>query len=138
VRIETVVTSSGLGFFTASYATPFSCAFALKHVFKCRSEAVRELRKGKLNRKLSRISRTPVKELAKIQKDLEEAGFQVVVHIRVGKSVEKIASLVEEEEVSLILMCAHKKNWIEVFIQGSTPFSIMRSSEKQVMILRIG
>ncbi len=77
-------------------------------------------------------------ELAKIQKDLEQAGFQVTVHIRVGNSVEKIVSLAEEEDVSLILMCAHKKNWIEEFLQGSTPFSVLKYTKKPVMILRIG
>jgi nucleotide-binding universal stress UspA family protein len=76
-------------------------------------------------------------ELAKIQKDLEQAGFRVTIHIRVGKSVEKIVSLAEEEDVSLILMCAHKKNWIEEFLQGSTPFSVVRSSKIPVMILSI-
>ncbi|MHB8163486.1 MAG: universal stress protein [Methanoregula sp.] len=77
-------------------------------------------------------------ELAKIQKDLEQAGFRVTVHIRVGSSVEKIVSLAEEEDVSLILMCAHKKNWIDEFLQGSTPFSVLKDTKKPVMILRIG
>lgn len=76
-------------------------------------------------------------ELATIQKDLDLAEFRVTVHIRVGKSIEKIVSLAEEENVSLILMCAHKKNWIEEYLQGSTPFSVVRSSRKPVMILRM-
>lgn len=77
-------------------------------------------------------------ELAKIQKDLNLAGFRVSTHIRVEKSVGKIVSLAEEEDVSLILMCAHKRNWIEEFLQGSTPFSVVRSSRRPVMILRMG
>ncbi|MDO9549610.1 MAG: universal stress protein [Methanoregula sp.] len=76
-------------------------------------------------------------ELAKIQKNLEQAGLKAAVHIRVGNSVEKIISLADEEDVSMILMCAHKKNWIEEFLQGSTPFLVVRSSKIPVMILRI-
>jgi len=77
-------------------------------------------------------------ELAMIQTDLEPAGFRVTIHIRVGNSVEKIVSLADEEEVSLILMCAHKKNWIEKFLQDSTPFAVVRSATRPVMILRMG
>jgi len=76
-------------------------------------------------------------ELATIQQDLELAGLKVTVHIRVGNSVEKIISLAKLEDVSLILMCAHKKNWIAEFLQGTTPFLVVRSSKIPVMILRI-
>jgi nucleotide-binding universal stress UspA family protein len=77
-------------------------------------------------------------ELAKIQKDLEPAAFRVTVHIRVANPVEKIEALAEEENVSLILMAAHKKNWIEDFLQESTPFSVVRNAKSPVLVLRIG
>ena len=77
-------------------------------------------------------------ELAKIQKDLEQAGFRVTVHVRVGNPVEKIEVLAEEEKVSLILMGAHKKNWIEDFLQESIPFSVVRIAKKPVLLLRLG
>lgn len=93
--------------------------------------------KGETEREIEQSITHAREELAKIQKDLGLAGFRVTVHIRVGKSVEKIISLAEEEDVSLILMCAHKKNWIEEFLQGTTPFRVVQSSKIPVMILRM-
>jgi nucleotide-binding universal stress UspA family protein len=77
-------------------------------------------------------------ELAKIQKDLEQAGFQVSVHIRVARPGENIVSLAEAENVSLILMYAHKKDWVEKFLEGSTSFSVVQSAKCPVLILRVG
>jgi nucleotide-binding universal stress UspA family protein len=77
-------------------------------------------------------------ELAKIQKDLEQAGFRVTVHVRVGNIVEKIVTLAEVENVSLILMYAHKRNWIEKFLQDSTPFSVVRNAKRPILVLRLG
>nr|WP_320160964.1 universal stress protein [uncultured Methanoregula sp.] len=76
-------------------------------------------------------------ELAKIKKDLERVGFKVTTHVRVRNPVENIVSLAEEEEVSLILMCAHKKNWISEFLQGSTTFSVVRTAKKPVLVLQV-
>jgi nucleotide-binding universal stress UspA family protein len=77
-------------------------------------------------------------ELLKIQKDLEEAGFLVTVRVRVGNAVEMIVALAEEVNCSLILMYAHKRNWIEKFLQDSTPFSVVRNAKKPVLVLRLG
>ncbi len=77
-------------------------------------------------------------ELAKIQKDLDQAGFRGTVHIRVGKPVEKIVSLAEEKDVFLIMMYAHKRNWIKKFLQDSTPFSVVRGAKRPVPVLRLG
>ena len=77
-------------------------------------------------------------ELAKIQTDLEQAGFRVTAHIRVGTPVEKIVSLAEEEDVSLILMYAHKRNWIGKFLQEATPFSVVKNAKRPVLVLRLG
>jgi nucleotide-binding universal stress UspA family protein len=76
-------------------------------------------------------------ELEKIQKDLELAGLRGVVHVRVADPVEKIESLAEEENVSLILMAAHEKNWIEGFLHDSTPFSVAKGAKRPVLILRM-
>jgi len=77
-------------------------------------------------------------ELAKIQKNLEQAGFRVTVHIRVANPAENIVSLAEGENVSLILMCVHKKDWLEKLLEGSTTFSVVQSAKSPVLILRIG
>jgi nucleotide-binding universal stress UspA family protein len=77
-------------------------------------------------------------ELAKIRKDLEQAGFRVAVHIRVANPAENIVSLAEAENVSLILMCARKKDWLEKFLEGSTTFSVVQSAKSPVLILRRG
>jgi len=76
-------------------------------------------------------------ELAKIQNELERTGFKVTTHVRVRNPVENIVSLADEEEVSLILMCAHKKNWISEFLQGSTTFSVVRTAKKPVLVLQV-
>lgn len=77
-------------------------------------------------------------ELEKIQKDLEQAGFRVTIRIRAGNPADKVVSLAEEEDVSLILMYAHKRNWIEKFLQDGTPFSVVRNAKRPVMVLRLG
>jgi nucleotide-binding universal stress UspA family protein len=76
-------------------------------------------------------------ELEKIQKDLEQAGFRVSTHVRVADPVGQIVSLADEEDVSLILMSAHRKNWVEEFLQDSTPFSVARRAKRPLMILRL-
>lgn len=77
-------------------------------------------------------------ELAKIQKDLEQAGLRVTVHIRIANPVENIVTLAEAENVSLILMCAHKKGGLEKFLEGSTTFSVVKNAKNPVLILRMG
>ena len=76
-------------------------------------------------------------ELAKIQTDLEQSGIRASTHIRVGSPAEKIVSFAEEEGVSLILMYAHKRNWIGKFLQDSTPFSVVRSAKRPVLVLQL-
>ena len=68
--------------------------------------------------------------------DMEQAGSRVTVHIRVGSSVKKIVTRAKEEKISLILMCAHKKNRIHGFRHGNTSFSVMRSVKKQERVMR--
>jgi nucleotide-binding universal stress UspA family protein len=78
------------------------------------------------------------KVLAEIQKDLEQEGFRITVHVRVGNVVEKIVTLADVENISLILMYAHKRNWIEKFLQDSTPSSVVHIAKKPVLVLRLG
>ncbi|MEN6395241.1 MAG: universal stress protein [Methanoregula sp.] len=91
---------------------------------------------GNSNQEIERNVLHAREELGKIQTDMEHAGFRVTVHIRVGDPADKIVSLSEEETVSLILMYAHKRNWIEKFLQGSMPFSVVKTAKKPVLVLQ--
>ena len=76
--------------------------------------------------------------LVKLQQDLGAAGIAADPHVRVGDPTEMILSVAEEERVSLIAMNAHGTDWLHNLILGSTTFTVVRRTQKPVLIVRTG
>jgi len=76
------------------------------------------------------------KNLEEISKELAGAGFLVTHHVRVGDPTEMILSVAEEDDVSLIAMSPHGKNWFEDAVIGSTAFAVANTAKKPVLIIR--
>jgi nucleotide-binding universal stress UspA family protein len=74
--------------------------------------------------------------LEEIAKGLAGTGFLVTHHVRVGDPTKMILSVAEEDDVSLIAMSPHGKNWFEDAVIGSTAFSVANTAKKPVLIIR--
>ncbi|RPI39729.1 MAG: universal stress protein [Methanoregulaceae archaeon] len=62
--------------------------------------------------------------------------LSVRVHIRLGRPTDEIVSLVEAEDISLILMSSHGKGFLTRLIVGSTTLGVAIHSKKPLMVIR--
>lgn len=76
------------------------------------------------------------KNLEKIINNLTGAGLSVRVHIRLGRPTDEIVSLVEAEDISLILMSSHGKGFLTGLIVGSTTLGVAIHSKKPLLVIR--
>ncbi|NYT01243.1 MAG: universal stress protein [Methanosarcinales archaeon] len=77
-------------------------------------------------------------KLNAIKEELERGGHEVSSHISVGSSAEKIISLAEKEDVSLVAMSSHGKGWLKQLIVGSTTYDVARLGSRPVLVIRAG
>lgn len=76
--------------------------------------------------------------LADMKKEFIEEGVDVTVHVRVGDPTDRILSVAEEDDVSLIAMSAYGTDWLREMLLGSTTFTVVRGTKKPVLIIRAG
>ena len=76
------------------------------------------------------------KNLEELINDLTGAGLSVRVHIRLGRPTDEIVSLVDAENISLILMSSHGKGFLTGLIVGSTTLGVAIHSKKPLMVIR--
>ena len=76
------------------------------------------------------------KNLEEISKGFTAPSFLVTHHVRVGDPTKMILSVAEEDDVSLIAMSPHGKNWFEDAVIGSTAFAVANTAKKPVLIIR--
>jgi nucleotide-binding universal stress UspA family protein len=65
-------------------------------------------------------------------------GADVKLHVLTGDPSETILSIAEEDDVSLIAMSAHGTDWLREMLLGSTTFTVVRRTQKPVLIIRTG
>jgi nucleotide-binding universal stress UspA family protein len=75
-------------------------------------------------------------KLEEIINDLQGAGLSVKVHIRLGRPTDEIVSIVESEDISLILMSSHGKGFLRGLIVGSTTLGVAIHTSKPLMVIR--
>ncbi|MDJ1423218.1 MAG: universal stress protein [Candidatus Methanoperedens sp.] len=76
------------------------------------------------------------KKLEDIKEDLSKAGLRVKAHICVGSPPDKIISVAEEEDVSLIIMSTLGKGVFRELLLGSTARDVVRQTERSVLAVR--
>jgi len=74
--------------------------------------------------------------LESISEEIAGSGFFVTHHVRVGDPAKIIMSVAEEEDVSLIAISRHGKNWFENSEIGSTAYAVAHMAKKPVLIIR--
>lgn len=62
--------------------------------------------------------------------------LNIKAHIRVGNPAEEICSVAEDEDVSLIAMSSHGKNWLKEMLLGDTTYNVVKNAKRPVLILR--
>jgi nucleotide-binding universal stress UspA family protein len=92
--------------------------------------------KGETKEEIESNIEEATKNLQGIINDLTGAGLNVRVHIRLGRPTDEIVSLVEAEEISLILMSSHGKGFLTGLIVGSTTLGVAIHSNKPLMVIR--
>ncbi len=75
-------------------------------------------------------------KLGEIIDDLVGAGLSVKVHIRLGRPTDEIVSIVESEDISLVLMSSHGKGFLTGLIIGSTTLGVAIHTNKPLMVIR--
>lgn len=76
------------------------------------------------------------KKLEDIGEELSKAGLRVKVHVRLGSPQDKIISVAEEENVSLIIMSTLGRGIFRELLLGSTARDVVRQTERPVLAVR--
>jgi len=76
------------------------------------------------------------KKLEDIGEELSKAGLRVKAYVRVGNPQDKIISVAEEENVSLIIISTLGKGMFRELLLGSTARDVVRQTERPVLAVR--
>ncbi len=71
-----------------------------------------------------------------IRKGLEKAVTKVNIHVSVGNPAEEIIALAKKEDVSMIAMSSHGKDWLKELVVGSTTYEVARMGDRPVLVVR--
>ena len=69
--------------------------------------------------KFEEFERLDIEKLEAVKKEIETAGFRVKTRLHVGKAGSDLIKIAREEDVSLIVMGAHGKGYVEGILWGS-------------------
>ncbi|WP_408956477.1 universal stress protein [Natroniella sp. ANB-PHB2] len=84
--------------------------------------------------KLEKMKLSTKDKLKKLKTQLEKNGINVEIKVKVGKPAKGILETAQKEDVSLIMMPTRGMGKIKEFMIGSTANSVIRNSEREVMI----
>ncbi|MCK9592488.1 MAG: universal stress protein [Methanoregula sp.] len=74
--------------------------------------------------------------LEDMKQEYINTGVKIKYHVLEGDPTEIILSIAEEDDVSLIAMSAHGTDWLREMILGSTTFTVVRRTQKPVLVIR--
>jgi nucleotide-binding universal stress UspA family protein len=74
--------------------------------------------------------------MAKVEKQLEAAGFRVSTQLRVGAVADVILDVAEEMQVDLIAMSTHGRTGAARWLLGSVADRVVRASKIPVLLIR--
>jgi nucleotide-binding universal stress UspA family protein len=78
------------------------------------------------------------KNLNAIREEMERTGLKVTVHVNVGNPAEQISDYARKEDVSLIVMNAYGKGWLNQITVGSTTYDVSKMADRPVLVVRAG
>ena len=82
------------------------------------------------------FERIDMEKLEKIKAELETEGFKVKTHLHVGKARTDVIKIAREEGVSLIVMGAHGKGYVEGILWGSVSRNVVEYSDRPVLLIK--
>jgi nucleotide-binding universal stress UspA family protein len=92
--------------------------------------------KGETQEEVESNINEATKKLEEIINDLTSNALSVKIHIRLGRPTDEIVSLVEKEDISLVLMSSHGKGFLTGLIVGSTTLGVAIHTNKPLMVIR--
>ncbi len=75
-------------------------------------------------------------EIAAIEAELKESGFDVKVRIEKGIPFREILRVEEEEQASVVVIGSHGKSCVEEMFLGSVSEKVVRKSTRPVLVIR--
>ncbi|MFN3567958.1 MAG: universal stress protein [Caldimicrobium sp.] len=75
-------------------------------------------------------------KLAQVKEELEQNGFKVKTILYVGKPGADLIKLAKEEDVTLIIMGAHGKGFVEGILWGSVSRNVVEYSDRPVLLIK--
>lgn len=82
------------------------------------------------------FERLDAEKLERIKKELEAEGLKVKTHLHVGKPGSELIKIAREEDVSLIVMGAHGKGYVEGILWGSVSRNVIEYSDRPVLLIK--
>lgn len=89
-----------------------------------------------LHEEYERLKEGAKEDMDRIIKKEKAEGLVVKESIREGKPVDEIMKVVEEEDIDLLIMLAHKEGRLEHFLFGRTNEEIVRRMPCAVMLVK--
>lgn len=89
-----------------------------------------------LNEEYERLKEGAKEDMDRIIKKEKAEGLVVKESIREGKPVDEIMKFVEEENIDLLIMLAHKEGRLEHFLFGRTNEEIVRRIPCAIMLVK--
>ncbi|MBE0425962.1 MAG: universal stress protein [Nitrospirae bacterium] len=84
------------------------------------------------------FEREDKKKLEEVKHELEEEGLKVKTSLSVGNARADLIKIAKEENISLIVMGAHGKGYIEGILWGSVSRNVVEYSDRSVLLIKGG
>jgi len=86
--------------------------------------------------KVKEFERIDKEKLETVKQELEKEGFKVKTHLHIGKPGTDLIKIAKEEDVSLIVMGAHGKGYVEGILWGSVSRNVVEYSDRPVLLIK--
>ncbi|MCL5421148.1 MAG: universal stress protein [Nitrospirae bacterium] len=86
--------------------------------------------------KFKEFERVDKEKLEMVKEELEKEGFNVKIHLHVGRAGVDLIKIAREEDVSLIVMGSHGKGYVEGILWGSVSRNVVEYSDRPVLLIK--
>jgi nucleotide-binding universal stress UspA family protein len=86
--------------------------------------------------KLEEFEEIDREKLEKVRQELEHAGFKVSTRLHMGKPKKDLIEIARQEDISLIVMGAHGKGYVEGVLWGSVSRHLVEYSDRPVLLVK--
>lgn len=92
--------------------------------------------RGETKKEIAEEVAEATKKLEAVRDDLLMAGIKSQIRVRLGRSIDEIIHIAEEEDVTLITLSAHGKGLFEELLIGSTTHGVAIHALRPVLVIR--